>query len=115
LRCSRGRRRLHGLSTGAPHTRNDIHTTGPTNAIHPNSHADRTRSAHLSVLSCWASVSRSCPEFRRDIRTLAAGRFPETDLASIACGFGLDGLTVRRIDDMDAAAIGLPAVDPVRC
>jgi hypothetical protein len=67
LRCSRGRRRLHGLSTGAPHTRNDIHTTGPTNAIHPNSHAERTRSAHLS---------------------------------------GLDGLTVRRIDDRTPPRLG---------
>jgi acetolactate synthase-1/2/3 large subunit len=31
-------------------------------------------------------------------------RFPETDLASIARGFGLDGLTVRGLDDLDAAA-----------
>jgi acetolactate synthase-1/2/3 large subunit len=31
-------------------------------------------------------------------------RFPETDLASIARGFGLDGLTVRRIGDLDAVA-----------
>lgn len=30
--------------------------------------------------------------------------FPETDLASIARGFGLDGVTVRRIDDMDTVA-----------
>jgi len=31
-------------------------------------------------------------------------RFPETDLAAIARGFGLDGLTVRTIDDLDPVA-----------
>jgi acetolactate synthase I/II/III large subunit len=36
---------------------------------------------------------------------LGTVRFPETDLASIARGFGLAGLTVRRIDDLaDVAA-----------
>jgi thiamine pyrophosphate-dependent acetolactate synthase large subunit-like protein len=35
---------------------------------------------------------------------LGTVRFPETDLASVARGFGLDGLTVRRIDDLDAVA-----------
>jgi thiamine pyrophosphate-dependent acetolactate synthase large subunit-like protein len=34
-------------------------------------------------------------------------RFPETDLASIARGFGLDGATVRSIADMDAVATWL--------
>src|SRR5439155_7941471 len=31
-------------------------------------------------------------------------RFPETDLAAIARGFGLDGLTVRTVDDLDPVA-----------
>jgi thiamine pyrophosphate-dependent acetolactate synthase large subunit-like protein len=42
--------------------------------------------------------------FGPDGHDLDTVRFPETDLASIARGFGLDGLTVRRIDDLDAVA-----------
>jgi acetolactate synthase I/II/III large subunit len=42
--------------------------------------------------------------FGPDGHDLDTVRFPETDLASIARGFGLDGLTVRRIEDMDAVA-----------
>ncbi len=40
--------------------------------------------------------------FGPDGHDLGTVRFPETDLASIARGFGLHGLTVRGIDDMDA-------------
>jgi thiamine pyrophosphate-dependent acetolactate synthase large subunit-like protein len=42
--------------------------------------------------------------FGPDGHDLDTVRFPETDLASIARGFGLDGLTVRRLDDMDSVA-----------
>jgi acetolactate synthase I/II/III large subunit len=42
--------------------------------------------------------------FGPDGHDLDTVRFPETDLASIARGFGLGGLTVRRIGDMDAVA-----------
>jgi thiamine pyrophosphate-dependent acetolactate synthase large subunit-like protein len=42
--------------------------------------------------------------FGPDGHDLGAVRFPETDVASIARGFGLDGLTVRRAKDMDAVA-----------
>jgi acetolactate synthase-1/2/3 large subunit len=39
--------------------------------------------------------------FGPDGHDLDTVRFPETDLASIARGFGLDGLTVRRVEDLD--------------
>ena len=42
--------------------------------------------------------------FGPDGHDLDTVRFPETDLASIARGFGLHGLTVRRIEDMDTVA-----------
>jgi thiamine pyrophosphate-dependent acetolactate synthase large subunit-like protein len=42
--------------------------------------------------------------FGPDGHDLETVRFPETDLASIARGFGLNGLTVRRIDDLAAVA-----------
>jgi thiamine pyrophosphate-dependent acetolactate synthase large subunit-like protein len=42
--------------------------------------------------------------FGPDGHDLSTVRFPQTDLASIARGFGLDGLTVRHIDDMAAVA-----------
>jgi thiamine pyrophosphate-dependent acetolactate synthase large subunit-like protein len=42
--------------------------------------------------------------FGPDGHDLATVRFPETDLASIARGFGLDGVTVRRRDDLDTVA-----------
>jgi thiamine pyrophosphate-dependent acetolactate synthase large subunit-like protein len=42
--------------------------------------------------------------FGPDGHDLGTVRFPETDLASIARGFGLDGLTVRRIQDLDGVA-----------
>ncbi|MDT4982619.1 MAG: hypothetical protein QOF95_109, partial [Pseudonocardiales bacterium] len=42
--------------------------------------------------------------FGPDGHDLDTVRFPQTDLASIARGFGLDGLTVRRLDDMDSVA-----------
>jgi thiamine pyrophosphate-dependent acetolactate synthase large subunit-like protein len=42
--------------------------------------------------------------FGPDGHDLDTVRFPETDLASIARGFGLAGLTVRRVEDLDAVA-----------
>jgi acetolactate synthase-1/2/3 large subunit len=42
--------------------------------------------------------------FGPDGHDLGTVRFPETDLASIARGFGLDGLTVRGSGDLDAVA-----------
>ena len=35
---------------------------------------------------------------------LGIARFPETDIAAIARGFGCDGITVRSIDDVDAVS-----------
>jgi thiamine pyrophosphate-dependent acetolactate synthase large subunit-like protein len=42
--------------------------------------------------------------FGPDGHDLDTVRFPETDFAAIARGFGLDGVTVRRTDDLDAVA-----------
>ncbi|HEV7203771.1 MAG TPA: thiamine pyrophosphate-binding protein [Jatrophihabitans sp.] len=42
--------------------------------------------------------------FGPDGHDLGTVRFPETDLASIARGFGLAGVTVRRVEDLDAVA-----------
>jgi thiamine pyrophosphate-dependent acetolactate synthase large subunit-like protein len=42
--------------------------------------------------------------FGPDGHDLNTVRFPETDLASIARGFGLAGLTVRRVDDLGVVA-----------
>ena len=45
--------------------------------------------------------------FGPDGDALDTVRFPETDLAAIARGFGLDGATVRRADDLEAVAAWL--------
>ena len=42
--------------------------------------------------------------FGPDGHDLGTVRFPQTDVAAIARGFGLDGVTVRRIGDLDAVA-----------
>jgi acetolactate synthase I/II/III large subunit len=42
--------------------------------------------------------------FGPDGHDLDTVRFPQTDLASIARGFGLAGLTVRRVQDLDSVA-----------
>jgi thiamine pyrophosphate-dependent acetolactate synthase large subunit-like protein len=42
--------------------------------------------------------------FGPDGHDLDTVRFPETDFAAIARGFGLDGVTVRRAEDLDAVA-----------
>jgi acetolactate synthase I/II/III large subunit len=42
--------------------------------------------------------------FGPDGHDLGTVRFPATDLASVARGFGLDGLTVRSVDDLDTVA-----------
>ena len=45
--------------------------------------------------------------FGPDGHDLGTVRFPQTDVAAIARGFGLDGVTVRRIGDLDAVATWL--------
>jgi thiamine pyrophosphate-dependent acetolactate synthase large subunit-like protein len=51
-----------------------------------------------------AAYGAEVHHFGPDGHALDTVRFPETDLASIARGFGLEGLTVRRMDDLDAVA-----------
>jgi acetolactate synthase I/II/III large subunit len=51
-----------------------------------------------------AAYGAEVHHFGPDGHDLDTVRFPETDLASIARGFGLTGLTVRRIDDLNAVA-----------
>jgi len=45
--------------------------------------------------------------FGPDGHDLGTVRFPQTDVAAIARGFGLDGVTVRSIGDLDAVATWL--------